>query len=128
MPRRAALEKPVRRWRKMGFDDFPKQLPRGADVEPPSSGWIRVPPEKPREIFPWLSRLIDLGWDALVNEERELSWRIPLLPEDVCVFCGQPGELVGTEARLVSGIPGWDAEYETWCKWRCPICGYEWIV
>jgi hypothetical protein len=114
--------------RKVWVDDLPKRLPQGADVELPSSGWIRVPPEKLREIFPELSQLIDLGWDALVNEERELSWRVPRLPEDVCVFCGQHGELIGTEAYLVSGIPGWDAEYETWCRWRYPICGYEWIV
>jgi len=44
------------------------------------------------------------------------------------VFCGQPGELVGAEVRLVSGIPGWDAEYETLRKWRCPVCGHEWMV
>ncbi len=58
----------------------------------------------------------------------ELSWRVPLLPEGVCAFCGQPGELVGTELRLVSGIPGRDAEYEAWRMWRCPICGHEWMV
>ncbi len=106
------------------YERLPVALPPGT-MEFPASGWVVVPREVVRAVFPEWSFLLDRGWSVWVNERGELSWNHRGFPPGVCAFCGEKAKVIKEHVFLRSGIPGWDAEYGVGIEYQCR-CGAEW--
>jgi hypothetical protein len=106
-------------------DQLPIALPPGT-MELPESGWVRVPRELVRDVFPDWEYLLDRGWIVLVNRRGELSWHHRPFAPGICAFCGKHSEAEWVARYLHSGVPGENAQYSAIAEFICE-CGARWL-